>query len=115
MTHPGEITRQAIRTPRTAAVAGIAFSGLLHDRAGARPPRAAERSGRRPGLAHRRIQARRGSPRLQRWPPGARSRECDPLSAIEQTVINEVAAAASSDDDVYVNESAQDQPSGEAA
>jgi hypothetical protein len=29
MTHPGEITRQAIRTPRAAAVAGIAFAGLL--------------------------------------------------------------------------------------
>jgi hypothetical protein len=114
MTLPGEITRQAIRTPRAAAVAGIAFSGLLHDR-DVRPPRAAERSGRRRGLAHRRIQARRGSPRLERWPPGARSRECYPLSAIEQTVIDEVAAAASSDDDVYVNESAQDQPSGEAA
>ena len=29
MTHPTSITRQAIRTPRAAAVAGIAFSGLL--------------------------------------------------------------------------------------
>lgn len=29
MTHPTSITRQAIRTPRAAAVAGIAFSSLL--------------------------------------------------------------------------------------
>ena len=29
MTHPTSITRQAIRTPRAAAVAGIAFSALL--------------------------------------------------------------------------------------
>ena len=29
MTHPTSITRQAIRTPRAGAVAGIAFSALL--------------------------------------------------------------------------------------
>ena len=29
MTHPTSLTKQAIRTPRAAAVAGIAFSGLL--------------------------------------------------------------------------------------